>query len=62
VKRQRCTAPAPQVDLFEDEMDCAGCSTAFKKVRVVCGCSCCRTAFCMSGKDNCFTRHFRGEF
>jgi hypothetical protein len=32
-KRPRCLEPVPQNDLFAVEADCAGCSTAFKKVR-----------------------------
>ena len=59
-KRPRCLQPVPQNDLFEVEADCA-CSTAFKKVKVHCGCSSCGMPLCMSGKSHCFARHLRGE-
>ena len=53
--------PVPQNDLFAVEADCAGCSTAFKKVKVHCGCSTCGMPLCMSGKSHCFAKHLRGE-
>ena len=60
-KRPRCMQPVPQNDLFAVEADCAGCSTAFKKVKVHCGCSTCGMPLCMSGKSHCFAKHLRGE-